>query len=361
MSDSLDDLRRRIDQIDARMLELLVERARVAAEVGATKNASDRAVYAPDREAALLRALTAKAVDPLDAGSVEAVFREIVSACRGLQQVPSVAFLGPEHTFTHLAARKRFGHRAQFTPVGSIGDVFDAVERHQANFGVVPIQNSTEGVVGLTLDCLLDTPLRICAELYVQVNHFLAGTGEIGEIRQVRSHPQVLAQCRRWLREMLPGAEQVATSSSSAAAAEAAAAGEAGDRSIAAICTREAAEAHGLTVLAEHIEDLADNRTRFFVIGDLAVPATGEDKTSVVFSTPHRAGALHKALSAFALYEINLTMIQSRPARGRLWEYVFFVDFEGHEEDAPVAAALKQLREFCPLLKVLGSYPAERS
>lgn len=356
MSDSLDELRGRIDEIDSQMLDLLVERAKVAAEVGATKDASDRAVYAPDREAELLRALTEGELGPLGPASVEAVFREIVSACRGLQQVPAVAFLGPEHTFTHLAARKRFGHRAQFSPQSSIGDVFDAIERRQVDFGVAPIQNSTEGVVGLTLDCLLDTSLRICAEIYVQVNHFLAGTGEMDQIRQVRSHPQVLAQCRGWLRENLPGAEQVATSSSSAAAAEVV-----DDPELAAICTREAARAHGLEVLAEHIEDLADNRTRFFVIGDLEVPATGEDKTSVVFSTPHRAGALHKALSAFFLYEINLTMIQSRPARGRLWEYVFFVDFEGHQDDPEAAAALKQLREFCPLLKILGSYPAEPS
>ncbi|MFO8079497.1 MAG: prephenate dehydratase [Armatimonadota bacterium] len=356
MSESLDELRRKIDQIDAKMLDLLVERARVAAQVGEAKEASDRAVYAPNREAELLRALTDNELGPLGPASVEAVFREVVSACRGLQQVPSVAYLGPEHTFTHLAARKRFGHRANFEPVGSIADVFDAIESRQADFGVVPIQNSTEGVVGLTLDCLLDTPLRICAEMYVQINHFLAGSGGTDDIRQVRSHPQVLAQCRQWLRENLPAAEQVATSSSSAAAAEVA-----GDPTVAAICTREAAEAHGLEVLAEHIEDLADNRTRFFVVGDLDVPPTGEDKTSVVFSTPHRAGALHRALSAFFLYEINLTMIQSRPARGRLWEYVFFVDFEGHRDDPAAAAALKQLGEFCPLLKVLGSYPAERS
>ncbi|MFP4250896.1 MAG: prephenate dehydratase [Armatimonadota bacterium] len=356
MSEPLDELRRKIDEIDAKMLNLLVERAQVAAQVGEAKEATDRAVYAPNREAELLRALTDNELGPLAPASVEAVFREVVSACRGLQQVPSVAYLGPQHTFTHLAARKRFGHRANFNPVGSIADVFDAIESRQADFGVVPIQNSTEGVVGLTLDCLLDTPLRICAEIYVQINHFLAGSGSIDEVRQVRSHPQVLAQCRQWLRENLPAAEQVATSSSSAAAA-----GVAGDPSVAAICTREAAEAHGLTVLAEYVEDLADNRTRFFVVGDLDVPPTREDKTSVVFSTPHRAGALHRALSAFFLYEINLTMIQSRPARGRLWEYVFFVDFEGHREDPAAAASLKQLGEFCPLLKVLGSYPTERS
>ena len=183
MSEALEDLRRRIDEIDASILELLIERARVAAQVGRAKSASDSAVYAPNREAELLRALTQYDLGPLGADSVEAVFREVVSACRGLQQVPSVAFLGPEHTFTHLAARKRFGHKANFLPVGTIDDVFDAIEREQADFGIVPIQNSTEGVVGATLDCLLDTPLRICAELYVQVHHFLAGGGSLDDFQ----------------------------------------------------------------------------------------------------------------------------------------------------------------------------------
>lgn len=353
---SLDDLRERIDEIDSRVLELLVERARVAKQVGELKDAGDRPVYAPDREALLLRALTERELGPLTRESVEAVFREIVSACRGLQRVPVVAYLGPEHTFSHLAARKRFGHHAELAASASINDVFEAVQRGRADFGVVPIQNSTEGVVGQTLDALLDTPLHICAEIYVQINHYLVSSGSLAQIEQVRSHPQVLAQCRRWLREMLPGAELVATSSSSAAAAEAV-----GQPAVAAICTLEAAEAQGLAVLGERIEDMANNRTRFFVVGDLEVPPTGDDKTSVVFSTPHRAGALHHALAAFVEHGINLTLIQSRPARAELWEYVFFVDFEGHRDDAGPAAAIEQLRGFCPLLKVLGSYPLERS
>jgi len=353
---SLDELRGRIDEIDARILELLLERARVAEQVGGLKDAADAPVYAPDREAALLRRLTAGELAPLDTEAVQAVFREIVSVCRGLQRLPAVAYLGPEHTFSHLAARKRFGSSARLIPVGSIGDIFDAVQRGNAEFGVAPIQNSSEGVVGITLDSLLETPLRICAEVYVQVNHYLATRGPMAEIEQVHSHPQVLGQCRRWLREHLPGVAQVATASSAAAAENGAA-----DPALAAICTREAAEAFGLTVLAEKIEDLAENRTRFFVVGDLDVPPTGDDKTSVVFSTPHRAGTLHAALGAFAENAINLTLIESRPARGRLWEYVFFMDFEGHQQDPDPAAALEHLREFCPLLKVLGSYPAENA
>ncbi|MEA3400959.1 MAG: prephenate dehydratase [Armatimonadota bacterium] len=351
---SLDDLRRRIDELDARILELLLERGRLASTVGELKAEGDAPVYAPDREAELMRDLLDRHLEPLDEEAVSAVFREIVSACRGLQRLPRVAYLGPEHTFTHLAARQRFGHRADFLPEDSIFDIFDAAERGQADFGVVPIQNSIEGVVGQTLDSLLETPLRICAEVYVQINHYLAALDDIPAVTRVCSHPQVLAQCRVWLRENLPGVEQVPSSSSGAAAADAAE-----DPAVAAICTREAAEANGLRVLAEKIEDVADNRTRFFIIGDLDVSPTGRDKTSLVFSTPHRAGALHRALGAFAQHTINLTMIQSRPARAKLWEYVFFVDFEGHRQDPGPTAALDQLSEWCLLLKVLGSYPAE--
>lgn len=351
---SLDELRRQIDDIDRRIVDLLVQRAEVATRVGELKAGNDTPVYAPEREARLVRRLVDRDLGPLTSESVKAVFGEIVSACRGLQRLPRVGFLGPEHTFSHLAARKRFGHRADVSAQASIPDVFDAVERSQADFGVVPIQNSTEGVVTRTLDCLLETPLEICAEVYVQINHFLATAGSIDEVREVHSHPQVLAQCRRWLRETLPAAEQVSTSSSAAGATAAAA-----DPAVAAICTREAAGNAGLSVLAEHIEDKADNRTRFFVVGDLQVPRTEEDKTSLVFSTPHRAGTLHRAIGAFARHDINLTLIQSRPARARLWEYVFFVDFEGHRDDAGPTAAIGELREWCPLLKVLGSYPAE--
>ncbi len=351
---SLDELRRQIDEIDAELVRLLVERGRVAQRVGELKADADAPVYAPNREAELLQRLLDQNLAPLAPEDVEAVFREIISACRGLQRLPRVAYLGPEHTFTHLAARKRFGHRAQFQPRQSIDDIFDSVQREQTDFGVVPIQNSTEGVVGQTLDCLLETPLQICAEEYVQIHHYLAANCAMDDIRRVMSHPQVLAQCRIWLREHLPGVEQVAMSSSAAAARAVADA-----PATAAICTRPAAEAVGLDILAEQIEDMPDNYTRFFVIGDIEVGPTGRDKTSVVFSTPHRAGALHRALGAFADHDINLTLIQSRPARARLWEYVFFVDFECHRDDPGPRQALDELRGWCPLVKVLGSYPAE--
>ena len=352
---SLDDLRDKIDQLDRQLLDLLLQRARIAQEIGRLKVGENQRVYSPEREAQLLRDLLAGPLSPLDAQAVQNVFREIISACRALQGPLTIAYLGPENTFSHIAAQTHFGHECQFLPLASIPDVFDGVARGHADLGVVPIQNSTEGVVATTLDCFLDTSLRPCAELYVPIHHCLLARGALDEVRQVHSHPQVLAQCRQWLRENLPGVEQVPASSTTAAAHAAAE----GDR-LAALAPRQAAGAYCLDVLAENIEDLPNNRTRFFVIGNLDPAPTGCDKTSVVFSTPHRAGALHHALAAFAAHAINLTLIQSRPARGKLWEYVFFVDFEGHARDKAPAGALAQLRDYCALLKILGSYPAQQ-
>ncbi|HUS80044.1 MAG TPA: prephenate dehydratase [Armatimonadota bacterium] len=349
---SIDDLRGNIDDLDASIVDLLVERARIAQRIGDLKAEAERPAYAPEREAEIIRSLISGDLGPLEPDAVAAVFREIMSACRAVERRLRVAYLGPEHTFTHIAALSRFGHSCDFVAAPSIADIFRAVEAEQADLGTVPIQNSTEGVVGQTLDALLDTNLRICGELYVPVHHFLMALGTVEEIREVHSHPQVLAQCRGWLRERLPGVEVVATPSSGVAAARAA-----GDRSIGAIAPEPAAEAHGLSVLAANIEDLPNNRTRFFVVGDQDPAPTGRDKTSIVFSTPHRAGALHRALGVLAEHSINLTMIQSRPARGKLWEYVFFVDFAGHALEEPQAQALAALRDYCALVKVLGAYP----
>jgi len=351
---SVDDLRGRIDELDARILELLLERAHLAAEIGSLKARGNGPVYAPDREARLMRALLERDLSPLDAEAVAAVFREVISVCRAAERRLRVAYLGPEHTFSHVAARSRFGQSCDYLGQPSIADVFRALEAGRADLGVVPIQNSTEGVIALTLDSLLDTSLVICAELYVPVHHYLMSAGSLDGLRQIHSYLQVLAQCRGWLREHLPGAELIPAPSSAAAAGLAA-----GDPAIAAIAPEAAAPAHGLTVLASNIEDLPNNRTRFFVIGDRQPPPTGRDKTSIVFSTPHRAGALHKALGLLARHGINLTMIQSRPARGKLWEYVFFVDFTGHAEEEPQLQALADLRDYCALVKVLGAYPDE--
>ncbi len=350
----LDELRDRIDELDEQLLRLLLERARTAQEIGREKAEDGRPAYSPEREAQLLANLLSHDLSPLDAGSVASVFREIISACRALQMPFKVAYLGPEHSFSHNAAQKQFGQNCELLAQVSVPDVFAAVERTDADFGVVPIQNSTEGVVGVTLDCFLDTSLRICAELYVPIHHYLLARCVQDQIRVVYSHPQVLAQCRRWLRENLPEAEQVPTASTTVAAQAAAT-----EDHVAAIASREAANAYDLEVLARNIEDMSDNRTRFFVVGNLDPAPTGRDKTSVLFTTPHRAGALHHALAAFAVHGINLTLIQSRPARGKLWEYVFFVDFEGHASDEAPTQAIAQLRDYSALLKILGSYPSQ--
>jgi len=352
----LDELRDRIDELDQQILRLLLQRARTAQEIGREKAGDGRPAYSPEREGQLLNHLLSGDLSPLEAGSVANVFREIISACRALQMPLKIAYLGPEHTFTHNAAQKHFGRSCDFLAQVSIPDVFAAVERTDADFGVVPIQNSTEGVVGITLDCFLDTSLRICAELYVPIHHYLLAHCALDHVRAVHSHPQVLAQCRRWLRDNLPDAEQIATSSTTVAARAAAA-----EDGVAAIAPRQAAQAHDLSVLGENIEDLPNNRTRFFVIGNLDPSPTGCDKTSVLFTTPHRAGALHRALAAFAVHGINLTLIQSRPARGKLWEYVFFVDFGGHTSDEAPAQAIAELRDYSALLKILGSYPSQQT
>lgn len=349
---SLDKLRAKIDDLDSRILDLLLERADAATQVGELKRDADTSVYVPEREAKLLRGLLSRDLGYLDADAISAIYREIVSACRGAERQLRVCYLGPEHTFTHLAAVKRFGSGARFIPTSSIPDIFRAVEAERADLGVVPIQNSTEGAVGPTLDSFLDTNLRICDELYLPIHHYLMSRGERSDICRVHSHPQVLAQCRGWLRENLPTAELVPTASSGVAAATAAE-----DPTIAAIAPEPAATANELTVLARDIEDMPNNRTRFFVIGNIVPQATGHDKTSIVFSTPHRTGALHHALGLLSEHAINLTMIQSRPARGQLWEYIFYVDFAGHTTDAPQASALANLRDYCALMKVLGSYP----
>lgn len=353
---SLDELRGRIDSIDRRLLALLRERAEVAREIGALKAGEGLQVYDPEREARLLQVLSDAAVEPLTPQAVRAIYREIISHSRALQRPPVVAYLGPDHTFSHLAALQHFGAACLFRPQGSVEDVFGEVARGNAEFGIVPFENSIQGVETRTLDCFVDTSLLICAESYVDVHICLLGCGSLEQIKRVHSHPQPLAQCRQWLRQHLPNVALVPQASTSAAAAEAAAANDPGE---AALATAAAGEFYGLNVLAENIEDLPNNRTRFFVIGHTEPGPTGRDKTSVVFTTPHRSGALAAALVPLSAHQINLTLIQSRPAPTRLeGPYIFYLDFEGHQSEPMVKGALDGLREQCQTLKVLGSYPA---
>jgi chorismate mutase / prephenate dehydratase len=285
------------------------------------------------------------------------VFREVISACRALERPIEVAYLGPEATFSHMAAREQFGANAHFVPAASIPQVFDEVERGGTDFGVVPIENSTDGVVTYTLDRFLDSPLRIAAEICLEVNQCLVSkSGRAERVRKIVSHPQGLAQCQRWVATHYPHAATAETASTAGAAQEAARHPE-----TAAIASAMAAEVYGLQVIAENIQDVSFNETRFVVIGaDDSAGPSGDDKTSAVFSIRDEVGILHRMLAPFASNKINLTRIESRPLKGRPWEYVFFLDFLGHRKERGVARALEQLSGLCRMLKVLGSYPVWR-
>ena len=354
-SDPLDELRCRIDAIDQELLQLLRRRAETSQAIGALKASEGRQVYDPMREAALLARLTGGDLSPLSAAAIEGIYREILSASRSLQRVPVIAFLGPEHTFSHLAAKRHFGSRCQFDPQSNIEDVFSAVERGNVDLGIVPIENTIEGVVTRTLDAFINSPLLIEAEAWVDVHICLLTRGDMSHIKRVLSHPQPLAQCRQWLHQNLPEAQLIPVASTSAAAAAVA---EANDPTQAALATADAAVYHMLPIIAENIEDRSNNRTRFFIIGQNETGPTGRDKTSVLFTTRHRAGALASALVPLSAHHINLTLIQSRPAPARLeGPYIFYVDFDGHQTEPMVQAAIESLREQCHTLKVLGSYP----
>ncbi len=349
---SLEELRSEIDEVDGDIVALLSRRAGIVERVRTEKEATHTPAYDPAREARLLRAITARGAEPLPVESLDIIFREIISACRALQYI-KVAYLGPPYTNTYLAALSHFGASAQLRACRAVDDIFGVAERKEAHVGIVPIENSIQGVVGETCDCLTETSLLIVGEHYLPIHHALMARCKLGDIRVVYSHPQVLMQTREWLRENLPTADQIATSSSSAAANQAA-----HTECSAALAPPVAAEPHGLQILAENCEDRPDNRTRFLVVGSNESKQTGRDKTSIVFATQHRAGALHEALGPLYEHAINMTFIQSRPSRGKLWEYVFFVDFEGHSREPEVAGALEQLRGHCAMLKVLGSYPS---
>jgi len=350
---SVEDVRFQIDAIDDEILELLRRRAELAAAIGREKAEDGDTVYDPTREAEILRRLHQLEASPLDTDAVQAIYCEIISACRTLQRPLKVIYLGPEHSFSHLAALQQFGQSTELLAAPTITDVFRSLERRLADLAVVPIENSTGGVVPETMDCLLESDLRICGELYVPVDLFLMANCQVDQIKRVYSHPQPLAQARGWLQEHLAEAEIRETTSTAVAALAASQ-----EQDAAAIGPQSAAEAYGLQVLFANIQDSAANRTRFFVIGHQECPPTDRDKTSIVFSTAHKSGALQAALTPLATHQINLTFIQSRPVPGRLWEYVFFVDFEGHLAAGPVQLALDELGKQCSLLKVLGSYPA---
>ena len=353
--DRLVFLREEIDKVDRELLRLLNKRAQLAKEVGDVKKKEGLPFYVPGREAKILSRLEELNEGPLPPESIRAIFREIISACRALEEPTKVAFLGPKATFTHLAALKHFGTSSELVPKDSISEVFDEVEKEKVDYGVVPIENSIEGIVNYTVDMFLDTALKIGGEVFIPVNlHLMSKEASLKDIKKVYSHRHALAQSRRWLSENLPWAELIEVSSTAKAAEIASKEGGS-----AAVASEAAALLYDLNILAKNLQEITKNYTRFLIIGkrDSEFPS-GRDKTSVMFSTKHKAGALFKALQPFAVYDVNLTKIESRPTKKEPWEYVFFVDLEGHRKEDRVAKALKELEENCSFFKVLGSYPA---
>jgi chorismate mutase / prephenate dehydratase len=350
----LADWRSRINDLDNQILHLLNQRAEAALQIGDLKRRQEAPHYVPEREAEILRRITALNPGPLPTETVRAVWTEILSGCRRLESPMAVAYLGPPATFTHQAAIQRFGSSVEYRASRSIADVFDDVERGRTTYGVVPVENTTEGAVNVTLDRLIDSSAIICGELTLEIaQQLLSRAHDLGEIKKVLSHPQALAQCRGWLAGHLPDVplEEV---SSTAAAAETAAA----DPTVAAIASELAARRYGVPILRERIEDNQQNSTRFLVVGLRSIGPTGRDKTSFLFAMRNEPGALYRILEPCARLGINLTKIESRPAKRRAWEYLIFVDLEGHRETPPVAAALAEIGERTVFLKVLGSYPA---
>ncbi len=351
----LSELRNKIDTIDKEILQLINQRASVAIDVAKTKMAEGETgcFYRPDREALVLRRIKALNQGPLDDESAVRLFRELMSACLALEKPLQVAFLGPEGTFTQQAAYKHFGHAACTIAATSIDDIFKLVENDQCQFGVVPIENSTEGVITHTLDRFITSPLQICGEVEIRIHHNLIGSVErLADITEIYSHQQSLAQCRKWLNRTIPDVPLTAVSSNAEAAKLAA---KQPDK--AAIAGEIAADLYDLKILEKNIEDENDNTTRFLIIGSQIANSTRDDKTSLLISTGNQPGALYKILEPFAEYGISMNRIESRPSRQGLWEYVFFIDIDGHFQDPQIQKVLESLKQRAETVKVLGSYP----
>ncbi len=349
-------LRREIDQIDDRILELLNQRAQVVIRVGEAKAGEQREFYVPSREQEIYARLTETNPGPFPSEAIRRVFREIISASLSLEQPMKVAFLGPPATFTHVAAMQQFGLSAQLVPQKSIPAVFDEVLRGRAPYGVVPVENSNEGIVSHTLDMFMESDLQIIAEILLEVSHdLLSRSGRMEDVKKVVSHPQAFAQCRKWLEENLPDAPLVDVASTALAAQMVAE-----DDSAAAIASEMAASLYDLQIVKPKIADNPNNFTRFLVIGKKTPPRSGQDKTSIMFSVKDEPGILYRMLEPFSSRKINLSKIESRPLKKKAWEYIFFLDIEGHIAEEHVNAAVDELRGYCQFLKVLGSYPRVR-
>ena len=352
---ALDDLRRKIDDLDSDLLRLLNERADLVHEIGQIKKDQGLQIYAPEREEAVFQNLVKKNTDAkgrLPEKSVRAIYREIMSAALALEDDLKIAFLGPAGTWTHQAAINKFGASVQYSDMDSLEEVFDAVARRHANYGVVPIENTTEGAAVHTLDLFADSPLLICAQILLRIENCLMAVCPREEITTLYSHAAVFAQCREWLGRHFPKADLIEVPSTTRAAEIAARTPHAG-----ALGGPLAASLHGLSVLDHSVQDSATNTTRFLVLGERTCPPTGKDRTSLMFSVRHEAGSLFHALAPFNELHLNMSRIESRPSRRRDWEYFLFVDVLGHCEDERVQTALRGLGQHCSFVKVLGSYP----
>ncbi len=348
----LGSLRKKIDTIDKKIIQLLNTRAKTAIDIAKAKSKSGKNAYSPDRERQVLEKLALINKGPLSSSALEAIYREIMSCSLSLGKPLRIAYLGPQATFTHLAALKRFGSQVEYIACNSITDVFLEVERDNADYGVVPIENSIEGAVSHTLDMLVDSDLKICSQTILDVAHHLLANCPKEKIKRVYSISQVFGQCRIWLHENMPSVEKIEVSSTTRAAQIAAK-----EKYSACIASSLAAKVYKLKVVASDIEDSPHNITRFLIIGRSDVPATGHDRTSIMFSVKDKVGALHDMLLPFKKYSINLTKIESRPSKKKAWEYYFFVDLDGHKDNPRVKKALSELENKCAFLKILGSYP----
>jgi len=358
---TLDDIRKRIDSLDEQIQRLINDRARCAQEVATFKQAQQSQTsqskevnyYRAEREATVLRDVLARNEGPLSDEEMARLFREIMSACLALEQPMNIAFLGPEGTFTQSASLKHFGHSVITVPLGAIDEVFREVESGAAHYGVVPVENSTEGVINHTLDMFLDSPLSISGEVELRIHqNLLSNEKNIADIKCVYSHQQSLAQCREWLDANMPNVDRISVSSNAEAARI-----SKKEKHSAAIAGEMAAQIYELAMLVENIEDDPDNTTRFLIIGRSNTKPSGMDKTSILLSTPNKPGALHRLLDIFSRHGLSMTRIESRPSRRGMWDYVFFIDIEGHILDEGVAAAVSELEQETSILKVLGSYP----
>jgi chorismate mutase/prephenate dehydratase len=354
MDSKLKPLREQIDAIDAQILDLLNRRARVAQEVGHVKAEVNAPVFRPEREAQVLASVAQRNPGPLRSGDLQTIFREIMSACRALEKRVTVAYLGPAGTYSEQAVTMQFGQAVEGLPCASIDEVFRATEAGTADFGVVPVENSSEGVVNRTLDLLLQTTLAISGEVSIPVHHSLmTGNGSMDGVKRICAHSQALAQCQTWLNQNYPNIERQAVASNGEAARIASE-----DPTAASIAGEFAGQKYNLQVVKAHVQDDPHNRTRFAVIGRLQTTPSGKDQTSLVLSVPNKAGAVYNLLAPLAKHGVSMTRFESRPARMGTWEYYFYVDIEGHLQDGKVAKALAELKENAAFFRVLGSYPS---